>query len=512
MKNSKRLFAVLLAAAMIMAALIGCGTQNGAKPGEDTTQPGTAQAATSAATEENSAIKDFVTLKVLYPGDMSARMKDFLDNEFKAKMKDELNLGMEVSYSPWDQYWNKKDMMLAAGEQIDWFWDGITNLNKMVTKKQVMDIGDVLNKYGTDLKKVIPEGNFEGTTINGKIMGIPSCYAPSAAPLQLVDVRQDLLEGVGMTDIKTSADLEQFVVKTKEKYPDTLGGSFNLLPALTREFADQVYVFITDSYLLAVGQNDNKVYSYYETDAFKKVAKFNRELYLKKLYNDEVTIKYNEHDARMKTGKYIWGEGSIAKPMEIIQDVRKNAPDAKLKTYMLGADKPKYITTPGNEVICISSTSKYPERAMMFLNWIYQSKDNYNFALYGVNDKDYKMENNRLKLLTNDVFFYEWMFRNVNYMEFPDTVDDDFINTYKAWDDGAKYANTFGFTFDTSSVKNEEAKLIAEVGQKLQAIATGFIDNDENYAKAIDGLKKAGIDKYKEECQKQFDAFLASKK
>lgn len=510
MKISAKIIAIVVGMSMVFSMLAGCGSS---KEAAETSPAQSSQAvSTETAVESSGVPEEFVTLKVLYPGDMSARMNDFLNNEFKDKMKAELNMAMEVSYSPWDQYWNKKDMMLAAGEQIDWFWDGITNLNKMNSKEQVMDISELLNTYGQDIKKVIPEGNFAGSTINGKIMGIPSCYAPSAAPLQLVDVRQDLLEGVGMTEIKTSEDLKQFAIKSKEKYPDTMGGSFNLLPALTREYADQVYVFVTDAYLLCAGQNDNKIYSYYETEAFKQVAKFNRELYLQKLYTDDVTIKYNEHDARMKTGKYIWGEGSIAKPMEIIQDVRKNAPDAKLSTYMLGADKPKYITTPGNEVICISATSKYPERAMMFLNWMYKSKENYTFALYGVEGKDYQMENNRLKLLTNDVFFYEWMFRNINFMEFPDTVDDKFIATYKDWDNGANYANTFGFTFDSTEVRNEEAKLISEVGQKLQAIATGFIDYDENFQKALDGLKKAGIDKYKEECQKQFDAYLASKK
>ena len=68
------------------------------------------------------------------------------------------------------------------------------------------------------------------------------------------------------------------------------------------------------------------------------------------------------------------------------------------------------------------------------------------------NFQDYKLENNRIKLINTDQLFYEWMFRNINYMEFPDTVDDEFIANYKDWDKNAKYSNTFGFFFDSSKI------------------------------------------------------------
>ena len=53
-------------------------------------------------------------MTILYPGDMSERMSDFLENEFGAAMLKDLNINLKMSYSPWDQYWEKKSIMLAA--------------------------------------------------------------------------------------------------------------------------------------------------------------------------------------------------------------------------------------------------------------------------------------------------------------------------------------------------------------------------------------------------------------
>jgi putative aldouronate transport system substrate-binding protein len=517
MFKTTKLIALIVAITLLGSLSIGCGkkdesstaTQETKKTEATATQP----EATAAQPETVSDVpKDFVTLQAIYPGDVTPRMEEFLNSEFKAKMKEDLNMELQLTWIPWAQYWQKRDMMLAAREVVDWYWDGFPNINLINSRKQAAPIDELLQKYGQDILKVIPEKSIKAATINGKLMALPSTFCPAGANFQMVDIRQDILEEVGMTEIKTTADLAQFAEKAKAKYPDMNAASDSIILALQREFADQGYVFISDAYMLCIGQKDNKVYSFYETDAFKKAAKFNRDLFVKKQIPEEVTIKFNEKDPRMTSGKYLWGEASIGKPTEIIQALQKNAPNAKLKAYLLGPGSGKHIATPGGEILCLPPTAKNPERAMMFFNWMFKSKDNYLMALYGVKDKDWKLENGRIKTLTNDTFFYEWMFRNVNYQEFPDYIADDYINQYKNWDSDAEYANCFGFIFDSANVKNVEAKCKQEIETSMRPIMTGFVDFDKNYDKALAALKAAGIDQYKDECQKQFDAFLASKK
>lgn len=507
-RKSARVVGVVLAISLLGSIFTACGTKKTA-PEATQTQTTVAPEATQ---PESTVPEEFVKVNTIMPGDPTNRMTDFLQNEFKEKMKTELNMELEVNFIPWDQYWSKIDMMTAAAEPLDWFWNGFSTLQNMVAKKQIMSISDILKANGQDILKVIPEKNFKATAIGGQIYAIPTSYGPSAEKFSNVLVRQDMLEEAGMTEIKSSTDLEAYADKVVALHSDMHPVANSADMALLREFSDKPVVATGPQNSLIIGQDDNKVYSYFESDAFKKISQFNRKMFLKKYVTEDVTIKSGEYMARMESGKYLWSLGAITRPMENIQALNKNVPTGKLAEYLLSPEKPKYITSPGNEIMVITSYSKNAERAMMFLNWIYKSQDNYNFLLYGVKDKDYKITNDRVEALTTDTLFYEWMFRNTNYMLYPSYVSDSFIESFKKRDEDALYSNNFGFVFDSSSVVSEEGKISSLVIEKFIPLATGFMDYDKYYVSAQKSLKDAGIDKYIAEYQKQLDAFIASQK
>lgn len=451
------------------------------------------------------------TVTILYPGERSDRMSEFLDNEFAEKMAADLGLKVEVTFVPWAQYWEQKDIMLAANEPIDLYWDGLPDLSTIVNKKQAMVLDDLIEEYGQDMLKVLPMEQLQGATIDGKIHGIPSAYAPSSAMYQLVAVRQDILEAVGMTDLKTADDLKEFATRAKEKFPEMKGPADIVFKPLTRYFTDEQYNWIAVEDLVVFGEESKKAYSYYETEAFQEVAKFNNSMYDAGLYTEDLTIKYNERDSRMQTGLYLWVEGSLGKEMEIVDAIKANAPDAEVKTYLLAEDKPRYVTAAGGEVLGIPVNAPNPEGAMKFVNWIYKSQENYLFALYGVEGKDYEIVDGRINKLTASEFFYEWMFRNQNYQLFGPNVAQESIDKYKSWDEQAIRSDSLGFRFNNEKVKLIETALKEVAGKDLAAIRSGFVDFETEYPKAIEKLKAAGIDDYVAEIQRQLDEFLAGK-
>jgi ABC-type glycerol-3-phosphate transport system substrate-binding protein len=152
------------------------------------------------------------------------------------------------------------------------------------------------------------------------------------------------------------------------------------------------------------------------TEGWRLAAKQAYEWNQKGWIPEEVTIKPKEQVNREKSGIYAASEGAISRPLEDIADLRKNVPAALTQEFLLSPDKPKYKTMAGTEGIFISSTAKYPERAMQMINWMLQRKENYLFCIYGVEGKDYTMTNGRIQLINKDNFWYEWMFRNLNYM------------------------------------------------------------------------------------------------
>jgi len=48
--------------------------------------------------------------------------------------------------------------------------------------------------------------------------------------------------------------------------------------------------------------------------------------------------------------------------------------------------------------IAVNSRSKYPERALMFIDWLESSQENYDLFMYGIKDKNYKLNGNALDM------------------------------------------------------------------------------------------------------------------
>ncbi|MCR5310156.1 MAG: ABC transporter substrate-binding protein [Lachnospiraceae bacterium] len=499
----KKLLALLLSAACVLATLAGCGGKDaGSASGSGSTPASKAN--------NNTASKEVSTVVILYPGEETDSMANFINNQLNPRLADEVGIKLEFIYKGWDQYWEQKDILLGANQAIDLYWDGLPDLSTMVNKSQCQPLDDLIKENCPDMLKVIPESQLAGGVVNGVQYGIPSAYAPSSCMFQLVCVRKDILDGVGMSDIKTADDLKEFAKKAAEKYPEMNGPADIIFKPLTRNFADEQYTWCAYADSVVYGENTRKAYSYFETEAFKKVAQFNASMYAEKLYKDELTTNYNERDSRMQQGTYLWVEGSLGKENEILSAVRGNAPDAQLKSFLLNPTADKYITACGGEVLCVPYSAANPAGAMKFLNWLYKSQENYLFCLYGPEGENYTVENGRIALKdpSFEGYFYEWMFRNANYTMFTSDVSEDFIKTYESWDDNAKTSDVIAFHFDNSNVKEIETAVNEVIQKEFTPIECGFVDFDTNYPVAVQKLKDAGIDAYVAEVQRQLDEFF----
>lgn len=452
-------------------------------------------------------------ITILYPGEETDEMAAFLNGAFAEKVKNELNMKVNFRFLSWADYWDQKKLMLAANDPIDLYWDGLPDLSSMVNNKEAQPLDELIAKcWPESMKEIVPDSQLAGGKINGIQYGIPSAYAPSSGMFQFVCLRQDLLEQVGMTEVKTADDLREFALRVQEQLPQFKGPADIIFKPLTRNFAQEQYTWVASQDLVVFGEESKQAYSYAHTEAFQEVAKFNREMFLDSLYGDEVAIKYNERDSRMQTGLYLWVEGSLGKENEIIGSVKVADPDAELKNYLLAPEKPRYINATGGEVLCVPYSAKNPEGALKFLAWLWGSQENYLFCLYGEEGKDWQLdENGRLVTLSEtargDGYFYEWMFRNANYQVFSEGVSDEYIEMYRHWDDEAIPSAMLGFAFDNTGFEAIETACI-EAFKKVAPILYGYVDFETEYPKAIAELEAAGINEYVAEVNRQLQEFM----
>lgn len=454
-------------------------------------------------------LESFVTLKMIMPGDMSARMGDFLENELNDRLKKDLNMKLELTYIPWSNYSQKLELALSTGEDYDLFWYGAPFVSYYYTKGYIQPLDELLEQHGEDLVKHIPEGNFKQYEIDGKLWAIPSQAFTSAGKFSSVMVRQDLLEKVGMSEINTIADLEQFFKSMQAIDPSYYGylETDRGHEMLWRELTDRNYSSLDERMLFIVDEDAGEMLSYVETELYKQVAQL-RESWVKQGIIDinlvgNPAAKFDQENA----GKLLFRVGAVSRAMENLQTARNADPNARLREYYLAKDKPKFITTPGNEAFMITAASENPERAMMFMNWILHSKENYNLIIYGVEGKDYELEDGKIKQLTNDQLMYEWMWRNKDYFTAPAGLEDDIIDDMLKNDENSRISKLFGFHFNEESVKHEVAQVMAVYKEKFEPISFGLASYEEYYDDALAALKKAGFDIVFAEVQRQFQQF-----
>ena len=150
---------------------------------------------------------------------------------------------------------------------------------------------------------------------------------------------------------------------------------------------------------------------------------------------------------------------------------------------------------------------------MKFLAWLWANQDNYMFCLYGVEGKDWKLnENGRLVTISETAsgegYFYEWMFRNANYKVFTDEVTDEYIEKYQHWDDGAIPSAMLGFAFNNEGFEAIEIAC-QEAWKNMTPILYGYVDFDENYPAAKAEMDRAGMNELVAEYNRQLQEFMA---
>lgn len=510
----KRLLTGLLAALLLVSTLTYCST-------ESTDEGGTSSGTTSTSSEsEEDPLAEHVTLQVIVFGDKSERMREFEQNELAKEMNDKLNIDLVVTYLPWSENEGGRcDLMLANGEDFATYTSP-TYTARSVSKGVVADLTEPASKYLPDLRKVVQEKAFDSFTIDGKLYSVPIGNKPNSGEGYSLLVRQDILEEVGMSEIKSVADFEKFFNLAHEIYPDYTGvSSLNTIAQqLSYETSDKNMEFVdtkladTAMVFTDAGADDSTLYSWWESDEFKKTAEITRRWYEMGIIPDYILSNPNQVSADWDAGKCLSKFGNAAGSLKPDANLLSAAPNAEVEIYYLGrTDRPKINTQLWNVGWLVSAGAKNLDRYCMLFNYMQQSQENIDFLQYGVEGVDYTVEGDSIKKLTPDLFFDDWMLENKNFKHFDADIPEEKIEAYMSWDDDSIPAKALGFSFDDTNVQVERAALDAIIEEYAKPILFGVVPYEEGIDNLITQMKNAGFDKYFDEIQKQFTEWYESK-
>lgn len=471
----------------------------------------------SKATDSSSAGGElpFKKITLVMFGDESSRMSELMKNEFKDTFKKEINTEVELQYIPWGEYGagKKIDLMIAAGENFDGARTHDAWCAASVSKKYLADLTDVSNKYLPDLKKSVTKEAFDSFTYGGKLYAIPIGNKPSAGQYTSICVRQDILQALGMNEIKTLDDVDKFVTAAKAKYPDMYATSDIGLPAYLLRGASDRNLVTTEYTGLVFDEDAGKFVSLIDAPEFKTVCNLENKWYKNNLIPKDALTNRSGNTALFEAGNFLFFRGTSGTTvLENLPKLQKVVPTAQTKEYFLNPSKPKYKSMYSDFAFQVPAYSKNADRVAMIANLLQKNTDYVDMFTYGIKDKDYKIVDNKIQTINKDELFYQWATFNTKISTFDEKFPTDFIPTYKSWDDGAVKSKLVGFALNLEPIKSEKAKIDAVWSEFGEPMTVGFTPYDENIDKLKTALKNAGWDKYVAEIQKQMDEFNAKNK
>jgi len=441
-------------------------------------------------------------------------------------------IGAKVSYHiiGWGDWNDKAINALQSGEKMDLIftadWEGY---GVEVAGGLLMPLDDLLDQYGQGIKDTLPETFLDGVRVDGVLYGIPT-NKELCVPEGFI-INKTAANAIGWDvvpddpTIKTTADLEPWLAKYKEMFPDKYP---YLMDGQNGRWADEPWA--PDW----AGMSNNSV--------AMKMAKQENGEFDETVYSIFATPEQEEHIRLM----YKWGQADYISPdaaltsfdyngtfgrgdfLAFSQPLKGNGiKAAEMYAANATADfecveitmQPKYVVTThaGGSMFGIPVTSKNPEAAMKYLNLMHSDATLVNLMLFGAEGVNYTKVNDQQVELTDQNWYGvhggAWTVGNTKLQYVLTSEDPEKNAMLQSYADDAVATASLGFRFVKDNVAYQIAAVDAVVQEMANPMMCGQVDPDDP-AQGIEALKTAltdaGMDDILAEVNTQYQAWKAA--
>lgn len=537
----KKVVSCMLAAAMVLS-MTACG--NSSAPAASETAPAetkteeTAAAETETGDTEEVAASDLepVTLKMYFHGsnvtDDSAVMEKV--NEY---LQEKLNVTLEPIWGTWGDFDTNAVLALQGGDDVDIYFTcswSADEYNKFARDGYWVRLDDpennLIEKYASDLWSTLPEVLTNGASINGAdgygVYAVPGYK--DIATQNCWDVNVPLLEKYGYTvdDIKNT-DYYGFgdILKTVKE-----GEGDDFYPLLVEGAV--LERMVTNSIIITGDSGTGNFMSYYldptdvskpgsvgvnivnkfGTDEFKKFAEQTREYYLAGYIDPAMANPNQANDVRSQkqlSGGYLIGTQSYSLGYELQASQERGFEVAMVPCTDAYVD----TTSSQGAMMAISTASKNPERAMMFLNLLNTDPTLMTMLNYGVEGVTYELQDGLVNFTEGRDAYQPWTNGVGNVTILTPTVAQgaDFWDDFKAYYGSAKEIPLLGYSYNSENCETEMGAVANVVAEYMLPLCTGAVDPDATLPEFLDKLDAAGINSVLDDANAQLQEFLAAK-
>lgn len=457
--------------------------------------------------------------------------------KIEAKTKYSLNVDLDFQWFDYMEYINKLRTIISSNDPVDAFIVGepdyyLFDFTKMAREGMLMDISNIFPKNAPRLYGKYTEDELASARVDGRLYAVPNRFTGTSPGISAL-VRQDFMKKYNLPEIKTFDDYQTYLKTIKENENGIIPG---MVAGTTAELFNKAFDYILLNYDSALVYKrtdpEMKVMALEQTPDFKKGMKYvfdwYKSGYLKEFDLNDTT--YMPAAANLiSTGKLsscMSGRAGIENVYQINELLKKSEPDAEIKQYFL---YPNNYAQRGSSIgsawgcgsFAFSANSKNVDRAIMFLDWVQSSQENYDLVNYGIVGTHYILKGDQYAypdgMEADKNPYIGWpgvgAFKDIEYERIPSTLPSiakklqlDYIK------EKMKFPPHEGFFIDYSPVINEQRARITAYERIIdQPFKTGILKMEEIDSK-IDELKNAGTDKFVTEIQRQLDNWKKNKK
>lgn len=503
-KNLKRALAMALTLSMTAGLMAGCGGG-----GSDSTS--TSSGSTADGTLDTS---EEVELVMYVVSDRPAG-QDVVDENLNELLKEKLNCTLKINWIGWAEYANKYPLLFSSGETFDMAYCATwLSFASLAQRGAFMSLDDLWPTYAPDNFAMQSDEAKQQATVNGHYYCVPTLL--STYNTYGVIYRTDLVEGTEWDGVmETLEDVEEYCDIIKETHPE-------MEPIDQYSAAPEWYTgaFMPQNGITTVDKSTN--FLYFDPSA-ENPEVFTAYEYEKTPEFLEMMARWNEKgffskSALADTDSTKTQNGKAALRLHNIDSYASLAvqhPEWGFKYGIMTADIAHLPYT--QDCMVISNTSKNPERAMAFWNLLTTDQEVFDAFYYGIEGTTYTLnDEGQYEITDADLYATNamWAARtdefNRDAIGTPDdyqTMKDDFEAEIESGVGNEKFS---AFVLDTQNIETEYAACQNVQQQYWWPLELGYTDAEDGLAEYQEKMEAAGIDKIKEEAQRQLDEYIAN--
>lgn len=129
-----------------------------------------------------------------------------IEQKINEILEPELNANLDIVVLPWASASQQLQLMLSGDEKIDVFYTQATNAVQYMNAGQIVDMSELIDKYGTNIKQIYGEDIAKINQIEGFVYGVPNQIERGSIPA--IFMRKDLVEKYNIDTTQTGLKIQ----------------------------------------------------------------------------------------------------------------------------------------------------------------------------------------------------------------------------------------------------------------------------------------------------------------